>query len=74
MNESAPLPTGNEAAPTAIPRDDYTNWDPALMRDFSPSEALVAVFGQEDFHTHLMPAEQVVMREQLALFQKELKW
>lgn len=39
----------------------------------SPSEPRVAVFGQEDFHTHLFPAEQVVMLEQLALFQRELK-
>lgn len=39
----------------------------------SPSEPRVAVFGQDDFHTHLFPAEQVVMQEQLTLFQKELK-
>ena len=39
----------------------------------SPSEPRVAVFGQEDFHTHLFPAEQIVMLEQLTLFQKELK-
>lgn len=53
-------------------KDEVPNWDPALLRE-SPSEPRVAVFGQEDFHTHLFPAEQIVMLEQLTLFQKELK-
>lgn len=45
-------------------------FDPASIQAAPPS---VAVFGQEGFTTHLFTSESVVSKEQLALFQRELK-
>jgi hypothetical protein len=45
-------------------------WDNALIQAAPPS---VAVFGQEGFTTHLFTSESIVSKEQLALFQRELK-
>ena len=44
-----------------------------VSEERAQSEPTLAIFGQEDFSTHLFPNEQVMSREQLILFQKELK-